>query len=476
MAGDWIAVNLSAPLFLNADEAELTGSQMAALENCFQVETGAIERFPGLTFRAQQSDMGRVYLHAKPYLGDLLSVSSTGRVHRIDGNGLLPQAVTGRPVTGGSRPSFAETPDDGVMMAAGGEIIQFDGTTTKLLSRDAPTRVSHVQYINGFLVANDGGTFRYCELGDYGNWPALDVFAADSKPDLVNALMVTPFSELLVCGVDSIEQYEATVTGDTPFFRRFTAAEGLSEPGCLVFLDNATLFLNVQGELTRLTQQVGQEISAPIDRALGAWDRSGAWAGGFVNFPLSVLGQKFALFQFPNAVSPYGAKGMTLLMDLRTKRFTTLFGWDQAAGRPNRWPAWSYANLGNRTILGMDGGQIWELDTTRYTQGGDAPMRMLVRTGYLSQGEVSLDGVRLTCKRGVGTYTSNPTLQLRCRRDGGPWSNWVSKGLGLAGQNGRHLEFGGFGSGQDFQFEIQCSDNAKVELLKLEVQPSRIGF
>lgn len=474
MALDWIDVALTGKLFLNADEAELRGGQFAALENCFQVETGAIERFPGFANIGGTGRGGRMYLNPKPWQGDLVALSSQGLFYRMDSS-MLPVLIPGVPVTGGKRPIFAETPE-GIVMAAGGEIFKFDGVEITLLSPAAPKKVTHVQYINGYLVANEDGTFRYTQLGsDYTDWPDLNVFAADSKPDAVNALMATPFNELLVAGADSVEQYEPTVTGDTPFFRRFTAAEGVSEPYSFAFADNASWGINSRAEFVRFQQQITASESGDIDRAMEKWDRTDAWVGGFVNYPLNVLGQKFLLLQFPNAMSPYGAKGITLLKDLRTKRWTTLYGFDSAAGQPARFPIWSHATNWNRTFFGGNNGTIHEMIAGQFRADSE-PMRMLVRTGYLSQGEVSIDGCRLTVKRGVGSYTVNPTIQIRCRRDNGPWSLWVEKSLGLSGERSRTLDFGGMGSGFDFQFEIQVTDNAPVELLKFEVKPSRIGF
>ena len=43
-------------------------------------------------------------------------------------------------------------------------------------------------------------------------------------------MMVTPFSELMLSGRASIEQFERLASASTPFFRRVSVGEGIKAP------------------------------------------------------------------------------------------------------------------------------------------------------------------------------------------------------------------------------------------------------
>lgn len=84
-------------LFENVKEAVLTAAS-AALENCFQNETGGFTRFPGLKDFVTLSGNAPVYLH--DWKGDLVSVTN-GLIYRIDSSGNKTN-VTGVPVKAGT--------------------------------------------------------------------------------------------------------------------------------------------------------------------------------------------------------------------------------------------------------------------------------------------------------------------------------------------------------------------------------------
>jgi hypothetical protein len=177
----------------------------------------------------------------------------------------------------------------------------------------------------------------------------------------------------------------------------------------------------------------------------------------------------------PNATNSYGTKGITLGYDIRKQRFFTLWGWDLKAASPTRWPGWSYHPLWGQTFVGGDDGWIWKLDGTVHSNGGGI-QRFLVRTGHWDEvGECSVDDLRVRIKRGVGSYTAAPTILVRANRDNGGFGPWVQGSLGLSGQREMLIRFGGFGIAHSWQFEIQCTDNAPIELVKAEALMTPIG-
>lgn len=471
MEREWIPLPLSGKLFANLDETSISRAQ-TRIENGWINESGGHSRFPGIESWINLPDNGRVYLH--DWRDDLMASTSLGRLYRIDRSGNV-EDVTNVPVSGGMRTIFAKTEDE-LVMAAGKQIVRFAGQKTEVLSEDAPLS-THVGYIDGYLVAieRDSGRFRHSAAGTPRVWEDLDTFAADGSPDNLTSMIVTPFRELLVCGPDSIEQFERLSSGDVPFFRRWSVAEGITQPYTLMFADNVTFGVNKLSEQIRFTGQTSKPVSDDIAKVLaGVDDWTDAWIGGFPALPLSLIGQKFLLLQAPFATNPYGTKGLTFIFDIRSQQFASLFGWDDKLALPTRWPGWSYWSLWGETFVGGEG-KIYKFNDTIHSNAGQT-QRWLVRTGHWDGlGEASIDNLRLRIKRGVGSNETEPKFMVRCNRDNRGFGRWNYKGLGRLGNRSMEIEFGGFGIANSFQWEFACTDDCEIELVKAEVQASPVG-
>ncbi|WOF74135.1 hypothetical protein QMT40_001782 [Parvibaculaceae bacterium PLY_AMNH_Bact1] len=461
----WEPLPLNNPLYLNQPEGAVLGYQ-TAIENSFINEQGGHTRFPGLIPFADVGGNGRIYLSELG--GDMIAATSKGQVYQVDRSGNVTNK-TGVPVSGGRRVIFAQS-DRELTMAAGGPIIRLRGEKTELLSEDAP-HATHVGWIDGYLVAAEpnSGRFFNSEGGDISKWNPLDVFSADGNPDDVNSLMITPFREMMIGGANSVEQFERNLTGSVPFFRRWAVGEGVKLPYGMIFADNAVWTMNSLTEFVRFSGQVSVAQSAEIGRLLEKVDDwSDAWIGGFPDKPLHTLGQKFILLQLPHATTPYGTKGITLVLDYRAKRWFTLYGWDEQNGVPARWPGWSHWTIWGRVFVGGEG-KIYELSDTAYTLDGKT-QRWLVRTGHAASGSLlQVQNLRLRVRRGFSGNTSSPEIGVRCSRDGKPFGNWVQRSLGKAGQTAPFIEFGQFGSAGSFQFEISTSDDCPVDLMGADI-------
>lgn len=466
MSSEWKDIPINSKLFQNVPETILTNSN-AALENCYQAENGAHIRFPGLKDFTALAGVAPVYLHE--WKGDLVAVTN-GNVYRVDQSGTATN-VTDVPVSGGNYPTFSRTEDE-LLMAAGGPIIRLAGEETEILSKDAPDS-THVGYVDGYVVAVEphSGRFYHASAGTPRVWDPLDVFAAESKPDDVNALAVTPRRELLICGLDSIEQYERLPSGTTPFFRRWAVGEGVFAPYTMVTADNGAWVVNKEKEFVRFAGQVSEVTSDYINLSLeGIDDWTGAWASLF-----HTQGQKFIILQMPKATNSYGSKGVTCIFDYRQHRWFNLFGWDDDTGLPARWPGWSYYRMWGREFVGGNG-KILEIDANTFTNDGQV-QRMLGRTGHIDKwGESRVDNLRIRILRGgAGPNDAEPVISIRAIRDNGKPTRWKSKGLGKAGDRTMNIEFGGFGCAHAWQFEYFVTDACHVELVSMQAQLTRVG-
>lgn len=467
----WIEVPLNRKLFKNVGEEVLT-STYAALENCYVTESNGLSKFPGLL---EFCDLGNdADIHLSRYENDLLACGEDGKTFRVNTEAAAI-AIPGTPVSGGLRTSFART-REGTMMAAGAQIIKFNGVENSVLSPDAPLS-SFIGFLDGYVIAVERGSGRFAHgtVNESGTWDPLDVFAVDGSPDNINAMLITPFNEILLAGEESLEQYERYVGSSTPFFRRWAVGDGISEPGTLCFADNAAWGLNGRREFVRLSGQTSQSVSDDIQREiedryslanLGAFNR--AWAA-----PCYIKGQKFIVFQSPEATNAYGTKGFTVVFDIRRGQFFEIYGWDAANGVPDLWPGRSIFSLWGKTFVGGRG-KIYQLDPETYTNDG-AVQRAYCRSAHFdTEGTTRVDGVRLTLKRGVGSYTTDPKIMFRSNPDNSGWSNWQMRELGKTGADMLFIEFGQQGTADTWQFEISMTDNAPFELRRMQLDAAKV--
>jgi hypothetical protein len=467
----WVDVPLNKKLFKNLPEEVLT-STYGALENCFVTESNGLSRFPGLTEFVDLST--EAFIHLWRHDNNLLAVGEDGRTFIIDENAAV-KTISGPPVLGGDRVSFART-RDGTMMAAGAQIIKMNGVENSVLSKDAPLS-SFVGYIDGYVIAveKNSGRFQHAKVNEFGVWNPLDTFAVDGSPDDIGAMLITPFNEILFAGEESLEQYERYVGSDVPFFRRWSVGDGISEPWTLCFADNAVWGLNGRREFVRFSGQTSQVVSDDIQKEIenryalgniGALNK--AWASACY-----IKGQKFIIFQAPDAGNTYGSKGITLVFDIRRGQWFELYGWDSQNGVPDLWPGRSIFSLWGKTFVG-GAGKVYVLDENASTNNGSV-QRVYCRTAHFdTAGTMRCDGVRLTMKRGVGTYEFNPKITFRTNIDNKGWNNWQTREIGKIGAEYLAIEFGAQGTGDTFQFEIQMSDNAPFELRRMQIDVAQV--
>ena len=259
MVDKWASLPLDKPLFANLDPDQVVG-RLTAVENGFINELGGHTRFPSLTpFVTLPDDNGRVYLF--DFQGDMIAGTSKGRLYRINRSG-TPTDVTGIPVGGGNRMVFSKSPQE-LYAAAGGSIIRLRSTKSEILSTAAPI-ASHVAYLNGYVLAFAVNSQRwfYSNPGAPDQWPALNVFSANSSSENITAMMVDPFGEIFFGGLGGTEQWlPVTTGGNVPFYRVWSVGEGIKIPYCLLFADNSLWTVNKLDELVSIRQQTSQVAS-----------------------------------------------------------------------------------------------------------------------------------------------------------------------------------------------------------------------
>ena len=99
-----------------------------------------------------------------------------------------------------------------------------------------------------------------------------------------------------------------------------------------------------------------------------------------------------------------------------------------------------------------------------------------MRTGHIRKlGEIAVDDLRLTIKRGVGDTETEQFIWVRVNRDNKGFGKWAKRGLGKKGDRFLTIAFGGFGTAKDWQFEFATTDECEIELRKVEIMPTQLG-
>lgn len=465
---EWTPIPLDQKVFQNVPETSLQ-KLSAAMENVYLNEAGGHSRFPGLKrFLQIPNETGDVYLSDNR--DDLIAVTGTGRFFRIDEAGNV-ENVTGVQLAGGLRPVFAKTEDE-LVVAAGAEILRFAGYRSEILSRDAPL-ATHVGYVDGYVIANErnSGRFAYSDAGAWRVWDPLNILSAESNPDIVTAIAVTPFREVLVSGPQSVEQYERLLDGTTPFFRRWGVGEGLGAIYTMVPADNGVWFVNSKFEFVRASGQVGRPVSNDIQQKL---DRTRDWSGAWAT-EMILAGQKFMLLVLPNAINTYETRGITLLFDYKNGRWSYLYGWNNDLGLPEGWPGVSYNPLWQRHFVGGKNGIIYELDPD-YFQNDGSTQRVLYRSGHFDQwGAVSIDAMRVRCARGDHLNENEPVFRMRVNKDNRIWTRWMERSLGRRGDRSMFVNYPSLGMCNSFQIEYVVTDNCRWEFANLKAVLTQLG-
>lgn len=461
--GQWREIPIKSKIYSNVAESAL-GILNAAMENCYITDLGGMSRFPRLREYAPLDGAAPTYL--EEWRGDLVAVSG-GQVYRLPvGTETTVEAVnvTGVSVSGGRRVIFAKTENE-LLMAAGRDIIKLAASQSEILSREAPES-THVGYVGGRVVAVEprSGRFSHTSVGQYDSWNPLDVFSAEGKPDDINALLVSEFSELLLAGLDSIEQYDESPSGARPFFRRWVLGTGLSVPYTLLSADNRIWGVNNKREWVAFSSQLSNIASRDIQNSLEKVDN---WTDGWA-IELPINGQRFMVIQAPFATNPHGTQGLTLLYDYVKQRWGNLYGWDTQLHRPTRWEGWSYKQVGSRKFVGGTG-KVYELTTDHV---GDVPQQMLWRSGHYSRpGNMPMRIERLSMRLQRGDTAVSlpaPQISVRANKNNRGFGQWMRGNLGIAGRREMTMNFPGVGTCESVQYEVRMTDNGPIEMARFD--------
>lgn len=251
----------------------------------------------------------------------LISVSD-GRIFKTTSATGTTIEITGDKLETSGRPTFTDNGTT-LVIANGGRMVFTDGTTptTFIADPDAPTEVSHVAFLDQFILANEVGTgrFHFADfVGPPTTWFQIDVFTAESSPDDLLALYVNR-QAIILLGSESVEFWFND--GITPFTRSQGAihSRGVISPFATVIANEVLYWIDDRRRLVRLEGTEPVILSTPFDKII----QNFATINDAVMDYTTVDGRHFILISFPT-------EDRTLMYDLQG----------------NYWTEWSFFNVG----------------------------------------------------------------------------------------------------------------------------------
>jgi len=434
--------------------------------DCYVDETGIIHRRPGLSdFCDLGTDASVDGLFWWPSQQWAIAISG-GKTFKITDKFGTKTEITNDTFELNTRATFADFGDQ-LFAANGGKILRMTPTVnpTELTDADAPTQVTHVGFLDRYLIANNSGTgeFHWSDVNAPTVWTG-NYAEAEAVPDDLTALIVKNLRINLI-GTHSLEFWYND--GVTPFARepQGYVSRGTVAPYSFTFCNYIDSFLWIDerrsvvavGGVTPLT------ISPPIASHLNSFENIQGAMGDYIEED----GRPYWVCHVP-------VEDKTLVYDFLSKKWYFWGYWKK--GSYKRWrgnchahsPEWNINLVGDHS-----NGMIYKLDRESFQDSGDV-VRTLVRTDHYDHGSQSSLKfsnalyIRLKRVRTAGS-SSSPKLVMRYRDNGETaWGNYIEIDLSPTGAIEYRGQITRLGSYYSRQYEFFITDDSSLAIVSVE--------
>lgn len=337
-----------------------------------------------------------------------------------------------------------------------------DTIVTKVTSPGYPTEgASSIDYIDGFTVwtkDDDTGQFFISAIDDVGTIDPLDFATAESSPDGLVRVLVD-HREIWLFGTDTIEPWTDNGTSPMPFERVNGA---LIEKGCAAAmspakLDNSVFWLGSDRIVYRANGYQPVRISThAIESILETGDISDAFGMSYTQD-----GHAFYILTLPTL-------GRTFVFDAAAP--DPAMAWHERQSgtslAPSPWAPTCMFRAFGKTLVGLTGGKVAELDLRTYDDLG-MPIRSSVSCPpiYGNGNRAIMRRAELECEMGVGLTAgqgAQPVAMLRISDDGGnTWKPEREAPIGPIGSRRKRAAWTGLGAFTERTLEFAVSDPVK---------------
>lgn len=430
-----LTVPIANPVYKSVDEIELNDEQ-SILYDGYVTETGGIRSRPGSQLMFNQDASTGLGVDGLWYWQDKDIVIAVlgGDISMYTYKQLVPLGIyntgTGRVMLQNSPVTFA-TDGTYAFLANGGRIAYFSDTNFQgyIGDTDVPSYVSHVVYLDGYILCNQVGTnkFYWSNVNESTNWAALNFASATGNTDSIIAIHVLN-REIYLFGSRTIEIWEND--GTTPFSR---IPGGMIECGCsapysVIIDENNIYWLDHKRRLVMYDGKNVQTIGTKYDKEIqGLMSVADCRA-----FKMDFDGTVFFVFQFPSA-------DRTFVYNFSKKDWSEWGKWNSDEGRYAAWIGSCYQYVepwGVHLIGRRDKQSLSRLSHSFVTDDGDT-IRLSRKTGHISYGTLEpkrSNEFRMRAHRGDGISSGTPTVCIRYKIDNRDWSRLVPLSLGKLGE------------------------------------------
>ena len=252
---------------------------------------------------------------------------SDGNIYKIVDETGTKVDLTGDKLEDQGRVTFASN-GTYLVMANGEKMVYTDGTalTAYITDPDAPTKVTHVAFLDDWLLAFQVGS-QNVQFADFETtpttWYAADYFVTQSNPDGLISMYVNQ-RIIYLMGTNTVEFW--INDGISPFSRIDNVLErGITAPYSTVNVNDTLYFFDYKRRLTAMNGYTAQIISTSFDKTIQGFSSFNDVLSDYI----TIDGRNFILFTFPT-------ENRTFLYDL------------DGPGTPY-WAEWSYWDELNET-------------------------------------------------------------------------------------------------------------------------------
>lgn len=461
-----VKIPITGPAYANIDGQTLDQRNIE-VRNFYVNEADYSEKRAGLT---ELLDLGTSRSVDALYWWDAAGVVlavSAGRVWKItDRLGSKAELTDADRLLVGQRVSI-DNNGTTALLANGGRILSTTTTAASaafIADADAPTTVTHVGFIDQYVVANvvGSGSFQISEVGDLTAWRAIDIFTAESNPDVIKAIKIG-LGEIVFFGTKSIEFWAND--GVTPFSRinQATIERGIISPGTIDFAEDRWICMDEYRAVIEIRGRTPVHVSGPVDRIIQSMLQVD-----------TAIGQIYRTDGHLLYVLTFPSDRRTLVYNMRKQDWTEWDYLDLDAGIRQRYRgnSYCYARKFNLHLVGdHSNGKIYTSSRDIYNDDGN-PIGCRRRTGFVSHGtfqEKECHNVWFRVKQSVATTSvPNPKMMVRYRNTNGAWGpeRWLD--VGPVGDDGNLVHLNQLGQYRTRQWEVSFTDDAPFVLADAE--------
>ena len=441
----------------------------AAMMDCYIDILGNINRRPGLV---ELCDLGASPVDGLYWWSEqawVIAVSGGNTYKITDAAGTKAQIThDDTDWVSGARPTFAHFSTD-VYGANGGKIktIPSSGNVTDIADADAPTVVTHVAFLDRYLLANEDGTgnFHWSDVNAPTAWGA-NYAEAEAKRDDLTAMLVENL-EVHLLGKKTLEIWHDD--GSTPFIRLLQGyvPSGTISPDSFAWCNAIKTFcwLDERRHVVKLEGRTPVPLSLTMSKYIQGFTS----VSDAIGDSIEAAGRPYYMLHFP-------AEDKTLVYDFLSTNWYEWGFWDSGGAVYERWrgnchciaPSWNLSLVGDKA-----NGKVYKFDTTAYDDDGST-LRTMIRTAHYNHGtelkRKFSNSLTFRLKRtNVVSLDATPDLLIKMRDDGATtWQNEYTVSLQQVGET----EFRGFlprlGSYYSRQYQIVLSDAFPLCLVSVE--------